>query len=181
MKELILGGARCGNSRAAERIAEQSGLAVSYIATATAMDPEMAARIRHHQSRRPHSWDLVEEPCTLADTLEHHAADDRCLLVDCLTLWLSNLLLSETNGHSPATACRSFQSERDRLLACLPQLPGHIILVSNEVGMGVVPLGESARRFCDESGRLHQDLAAICERVTLMVAGLPHYLKGAPA
>ena len=180
MKELILGGARCGKSRAAENIAERSGLAVCYIATASAMDAEMAARIRHHQSRRAPSWELVEEPCALADTLEQHAATDRCLLVDCLTLWLSNLLMPETASLSPATRCRSFQSERERFLACLPQLPGHIILVSNEVGMGIVPLGAATRRFCDESGRLHQDLAPLCERVTLMVAGLPHYLKGTP-
>jgi adenosylcobinamide kinase/adenosylcobinamide-phosphate guanylyltransferase len=181
VKELILGGARCGKSRLAERIAGESGLEVCYIATATALDAEMAERIRHHRSRRPGSWRLVEEPHALADTLRHHAAADRCLLVDCLTLWLSNLLMRETAGQSATGASHSLRSERDDLLACLPHLPGHIILVSNEVGMGIVPLGETTRRFCDESGRLHQDLAALCERVTLVVAGLPHCLKGTPA
>lgn len=169
MKELILGGARSGKSQFAEQLARDSGFSVTYIATATCGDAEMAARIAHHRSRRPAAWVLAEEPVNLAAALQRHAAPGSCLLVDCLTLWLNNLL---------DAGDELFQRERAALLQTLPQLPGHIILVSNEVGLGVVPLGELTRRFCDEAGRLHQELARICNRVTLMVAGLPHILKG---
>jgi adenosylcobinamide kinase/adenosylcobinamide-phosphate guanylyltransferase len=170
MKELILGGARSGKSALAEQAARDSGLAVTYIATATAGDPEMAARIAHHRGKRPPGWGLVEEPIRLAAALRGHAAPGRCLLVDCLTLWLNNLLLAGDES--------LFRRERAALLEGLPGLPGRIILVGNEVGMGVVPLGELTRRFCDEAGRLHQDLARLCDRVTLVAAGLPLVLKG---
>lgn len=169
MKQLILGGSRSGKSSLAEQRASESNLAVSYIATATAGDGEMAARIAQHQARRPAHWKIVEEPLQLADTLRKHAASDRCLLVDCLTLWLTNLLCANDEA--------LFQRERAALLETLPALPGHIILVSNEVGMGIVPLGELSRRFSDEAGWLNQEAARICERVTLMVAGLPYPLK----
>jgi len=172
MRELILGGARSGKSALAEQYAEQSGLAVTYIATAEAGDAEMAARIAHHQARRPEAWRLVEAPLSLARTLAEHAADDRCLIVDCLTLWLSNLLASEPMDEV------HFEAERTALLGLLPQLPGRVIMVSNEVGLGIVPLGELTRRFCDESGRLHQAVAALCDRVTFVTAGLPMTLKG---
>ena len=170
MKELILGGVRSGKSRLAEQRARASELEVVYIATATAGDEEMRQRIAHHQQRRPSSWQLIEEPLMLANVLQQHAADNRCLLVDCLTLWLTNLLLA---GDASPLA-----EEREALLEQLPGLPGHIILVSNETGMGIVPQGELTRRFADEAGRLHQDLAQICDRVTLTVAGLPQVLKG---
>lgn len=169
-KTLILGGVRSGKSRLAERLAGESGLPVTYIATATAGDNEMRARIAAHRARRPAAWSLVEEPHALAATLHAQAAPDRCLLVDCLTLWLTNLLTAQD-----ATL---FDSERTALLDLLPGLPGQLILVSNETNMGVMPLGELTRRYCDEAGRLHQDLAQICERVILTVAGLPHILKG---
>jgi adenosylcobinamide kinase/adenosylcobinamide-phosphate guanylyltransferase len=169
VKELILGGARSGKSALAERLAVESGLAVTYVATATAGDPEMAARIGHHQGRRPSSWRLVEEPIALGATLRRHAAADRCLLVDCLTLWLTNLLQA---GDDP------FRREHATLLEALPALPGRIILVSNEVGLGIVPLGELTRRFCDEAGRLHQALAGTCDRVIFVAAGLPLVMKG---
>lgn len=169
-KELILGGARSGKSALAERLAAKSGLAVVYIATATAGDAEMAERIAHHRSRRPVVWSLVEEPLYLAAALKGAAASDRCLLVDCLTLWLNNVIADEA----------LFQKERAALLDALPGLPGRVILVSNEVGMGIVPLGELTRRYCDEAGRLHQDLAQLCDRVTLVAAGLPLALKGNP-
>ncbi len=170
MRTLILGGARSGKSRLAEKLARESGLAVSYIATGQARDAEMAARIAEHRARRPAMWQSIEEPVALAAALLRHAAPDRCLLVDCLTLWLTNLLL-----HPDATA---FAHERAALLATLPRLPGRIILVSNETGMGVVPLGELTRRYCDEAGWLHQALAAQCDTVLLTVAGLPMALKG---
>ncbi|MEW6679130.1 MAG: bifunctional adenosylcobinamide kinase/adenosylcobinamide-phosphate guanylyltransferase [Pseudomonadota bacterium] len=170
MKTLILGGVRSGKSRLAERLAQESGMAVTYIATATAGDEEMRARIAAHQARRPAGWQLVEEPLALAKTLSAHARPDGLLLVDCLTLWLTNLLLHP----DPAR----LNQERAELLAALQELPGALVLVSNETGLGVVPLGELSRRYCDEAGWLHQDLAQRCDRVIFTVAGLPHILKG---
>ncbi|MBC9250232.1 bifunctional adenosylcobinamide kinase/adenosylcobinamide-phosphate guanylyltransferase [Pseudomonas alcaligenes] len=172
MLELILGGARSGKSRLAEQLAEGSGLAVTYIATSQALDGEMNERIGHHRARRPASWALVEEPLALARVLGAQAAADRCLLVDCLTLWLTNLLMLDDDGR--------LQAERDALLACLGELPGRIILVSNETGLGVVPLGELTRRYVDLAGWLHQDIAARSQRVVFTVAGLPMLLKGEP-
>lgn len=169
MKELIFGGARSGKSGLAERHARESGLRVTFVATGAPGDAEMAERIRRHRTKRPVDWGLVEEPLALAAALRAHAAPDRCLLVDCLTLWLSNLLHADD--------AQRFTRERQALLDMLPALPGHIILVSNEVGLGVVPMGELTRRFCDEAGRLHQDLAKLCDRVTLVAAGLPLVLK----
>ena len=170
MKELILGGARSGKSALAERLAGASGLEVVYVATATAGDAEMAGRIEHHRERRPAEWGMVEEPRHLTAALQGAAAPDRCLLVDCLTLWLVNVIGDEV----------LYQQERAALLAVLPRLPGRVILVSNEVGMGIVPLGELTRRYCDEAGRLHQELAQLCDRVTLVAAGMPLVLKGSP-
>lgn len=169
MKELIFGGARSGKSGLAERRARESGLRVIFIATGSPGDAEMTERIRRHRTNRPADWGLVEEPLALAAALRAHAAPDRCLLVDCLTLWLSNLLHADEARH--------FARERRALLDALPALPGHVILVSNEVGLGVVPMGELTRRFCDEAGRLQQDLAKVCDRVTLVAAGLPLVLK----
>ena len=170
MHELILGGARSGKSRLAEQRAADSGLRVTYIATSQALDGEMAARIEHHRARRPAHWGLVEEPLALARVLREQAAPERCLLVDCLTLWLTNLLMLDDAARLAA--------ERQALLEALPELPGRVILVSNETGLGVVPLGELSRRYVDEAGWLHQALAAACQRVTFTVAGLPMVLKG---
>lgn len=170
MKELILGGARSGKSALAEQLALQSGGDVLYLATATAGDGEMSERIRQHQQRRPSHWRLLEEPVELAACLQTHAQPNTTILVDCLTLWLSNLLAAESDS--------LFEQQRTALLDCLPGLPGRILLVSNEVGMGIVPMGELTRRFVDEAGRLHQELAQICDRVTMVVAGLPQVLKG---
>ena len=169
MRELILGGARSGKSAMAEKLAAESGLEVVYIATAEARDGEMCERIAHHRVRRPEHWHCIEEPLQLAATLQQQAAENRCLLVDCLTLWLSNLLSSSDE---------LFERERQALLEVLTQLPGRIIFVSNEVGLGIVPMGELTRRFCDESGRLHQAVASACDRVTFVTAGLPMILKG---
>ncbi len=173
MKELILGGVRSGKSRLAESLAVRSGLGVVYIATATAEDEEMQRRIQMHRRRRRAGWRLVEEPVALAQVLQSHAAPECCLLVDCLTLWLTNLL---TAPDPPGL----LERELGGFLDTLPRLPGRIILVSNETGLGVVPMGELSRRFCDEAGQLHQQLAAVCDRVFLTVAGLPQVLKGAP-
>ncbi|MBP5075847.1 bifunctional adenosylcobinamide kinase/adenosylcobinamide-phosphate guanylyltransferase [Pseudomonas chlororaphis] len=170
MLQLILGGARSGKSRLAEKLAGESGLAVTYIATSQALDGEMNQRIAHHRERRPAEWALIEEPLELARVLREAASAERCLLVDCLTLWLTNLLLLED--------AKRLASEREALLQCLASLPGEIIFVSNETGMGVVPLGELTRRYVDEAGWLHQALAERCQRVVLTVAGLPLTLKG---
>lgn len=170
MRSLILGGARSGKSALAERWAADSGLAVTYIATSQAGDGEMAERIAHHRARRPSAWACVEEPLALADALRTQAAADRLLLVDCLTLWLSNLLCLEDGAR--------FAKERDALLDVVSTLPGGLILVSNEVGLGIVPMGALSRRFVDEAGRLHQQLASRCERVVFVAAGLPLALKG---
>jgi adenosylcobinamide kinase/adenosylcobinamide-phosphate guanylyltransferase len=170
MKELILGGVRSGKSRLAEKRARASGLQVVYIATAIAAgDAELEERIRQHRLHRPMSWTVVEEPLALGETLRTHASAQRCVLVECVTLWLTNLL---------AHAAERFEHERASLLDRLPALSGDLILVSNETGLGVVPLGELSRRFVDVSGELHQRLATLCDRVTLVVAGLPHTLKG---
>ncbi len=170
MRSLILGGARSGKSALAERIAHASACEVVYVATAQALDVEMAERIAHHQARRPRHWLCVEEPRALAGALRAHARDDRCILVDCLTLWLSNML-GDSDLHG-------FERERAALLDTLPALPGEIVLVSNEVGLGIVPMGELTRRYVDEAGRLHQALALQCERVMFVAAGLPLALKG---
>ncbi len=171
MIELILGGARSGKSRLAERLAVESGLTVTYIATSQPLDGEMSERIAHHRARRPASWALIEEPLALASILREHARTDRCLLVDCLTLWLTNLLMLDDQTR--------LLEERDALLDCLTGLPGRVLLVSNETGLGVVPLGELSRRYVDEAGLLHQALAERCQRVVFTVAGLPMILKGA--
>ncbi|ULU27059.1 bifunctional adenosylcobinamide kinase/adenosylcobinamide-phosphate guanylyltransferase [Dyella terrae] len=173
MRTLILRGARSGKSALAERMATASGHEVVYIATAQAHDAEMAARIAHHRAQRPAHWLSVEEPLALAAALEAHARPGRCVLVDCLTLWLSNLL-----GDADS---ERFKQEHDALLHLLPSLKGQVLMVSNEVGLGVVPMGELSRRFVDEAGRLHQALAAQCERVLFVAAGLPLPLKGSLA
>lgn len=177
--ELILGGARSGKSREAERRAADSGLAVTVIATAEALDAEMAARIRRHQDDRPAGWRTVEAPVALADTLRAEAAADRCLLVDCLTLWVANLLADADRLPPGASADELplFRRERDALLATLPTLPGRIILVANEVGLGLVPETPLGRLFRDETGRLNQAVAALCPRVVFVAAGLPLVLK----
>ncbi|SDH41062.1 adenosylcobinamide kinase /adenosylcobinamide-phosphate guanylyltransferase [Pseudomonas flavescens] len=172
MQALILGGARSGKSRLAERLADQSGLEVIYIATSQAGDGEMSTRIRRHRDRRPAHWGLVEEPLRLARVLDEQASTQRCLLVDCLTLWLTNLLLLDDDAR--------LVRERDALLACLANLPGQLIMVSNETGLGVVPMGELTRRYVDEAGLLHQAIAERCQRVVFTIAGLPMILKGEP-
>ena len=168
MRILILGGARSGKSRYAEKLALESGREAVYIATGWAGDEEMSARITRHREQRPQSWLTVEEPCALGKALETHAAINRFLIVDCLTLWLANLL---EQGDA------RFQQERVALLDTLPALPGTLCLVSNEVGLGIVPINPLARRFVDEAGWLHQDLAQLCERVVWIAAGLPQILK----
>jgi len=171
MKEFILGGARSGKSAFAQRRALASGLNPVYVATAQAGDAEMAERIARHRAERSADWGLVEEPLALAAALKAHADPNRCLLVDCLTLWLSNLL---------AAGDERLDRETRDLLDGLPALPGQILLVSNEVGQGIVPANPLARRFRDEAGRLHQAVASRCDRAVFVVAGLPLTLKDRP-
>lgn len=177
MAELILGGARSGKSALAEARAAAGGLAIVYIATGEAGDGEMSARIAHHRARRPAAWTTIETPLALAETLRREASPGRLLLVDCLTLWLTNLLFSGLPQDGSVDEAR-FDTEIAALLAALPNLPGRVLLVSNEVGCGIVPLNAMARRFADEQGRLNQRVAALCTRVTLVAAGLPLELKG---
>lgn len=184
---LIIGGARSGKSRHAEQLASDwaaaaPGRRVTYVATAAAGDAEMAHRIAHHRARRPADWGLVEAPLALADTLRAASRPDTLLLVDCLTLWLSNLIFSGQAAAQleagAAIDCALLADEQDALLTALAELPGPVVLVSNEVGYGIVPLGALSRLFVDEQGRLNQRVAAVAQRVTLVAAGLPLLLKG---
>lgn len=166
---LVLGGARSGKSAWAERRALASGREVVYIATGHAGDAEMTARIALHRAQRPAHWTTVEEPALLAGAILAHAAPGRVLLVDCLTLWLSNVMFSEPP---------LFSAQRAALLNALVCSPGDIILVSNEVGMGIVPMGAGTRAFADEAGRLNQAVAALSDEAVFIAAGLPLMLKG---
>ena len=170
MIQLILGGARSGKSRFAEQAAKDSNLNVTYIATAQAFDREMQARIDHHQAQRPKHWTVIEEPLYLAECLMRVDEPNQLILVDCLTLWMSNLLMHE-NAELQSQECL-------KLLEVLPTLQSELILVSNETGLGVIPMGEISRKFVDESGRLHQQLGQIADKVVFCVAGFPMMLKG---
>jgi len=165
VKTLVLGGVRSGKSRYAGELAREAARPVTLIATGTAGDAEMTARIEAHRASRPSDWTVVEEPTQLAAALRAAASPDRVVIVDCLTLWLSNLLCG---GDTEA-----LRQEPLNLLGTLPRLEGDVIMVANEVGFGIVPVNALARRFADEAGTLHQRLAALCDRVVLMVAGLP--------
>lgn len=169
---LILGGARSGKSRLAEKLACDSELQLVYVATATAGDEEMKARIeRHRADRAEDGWVTVEEPEDLAAVVELYAKENKCLLIDCLTLWLSNCLHSNSWGVQK----KKFFHELERIQKSATNC--QIIMVSNETGLGVVPMGELSRNFVDESGFMHQDIASIADNVTLVVAGLPTELK----
>lgn len=169
MLQLILGGARSGKSRLAEQTAKESSQSVIYIATAQARDAEMQERIVHHQAQRPSEWKVIEEPLYLADCLKKYDQKGQIFLVDCLTLWMSNLLIHQDINIQTAQC--------QQLLAVLPTLKANVILVSNETGLGVVPFGELTRKFVDESGRLHQDIGKIADKVIFCVAGFPMTLK----
>ena len=178
---LVLGGARSGKSAHAEALAAGTGREVVYIATARAGDGEMAQRIAYHRSSRPGHWTTVEEPIALGAAIAHWASPARVVLVDCLTLWLSNVLFSSADAF-PETGVVAlpalFHDERRALLDAIAQAPGDVIFVSNEVGMGIVPMGAGSRAFVDEQGRLNQAVAAACDRAVFVAAGLPLLLKG---
>ena len=174
MLTLVLGGNRSGKSRYAEQCAKKSvAKQIYYIATALADDEEMRQRVVAHQQFRPKSWHTIETSVKLASTLLKYAKPEHCLLVDCLTLWLSNVMFDE-RGNIQQTL---LDEELAALLHSLEKLPGDIILVSNEIGSGVIAMDKSTRRFVDQMGLLHQQLAAISNRVVLVTAGLPQVLK----
>jgi len=193
MKTLLIGGARSGKSALAERLAAEFAAAhptheVLVIATAHAGDEEMAARIAAHRAQRPAGWQTLEAPLHLGAALQAADGPQRCLLVDCLTLWLTNLLLADVPADVLAqldlASVRhlqpgpSFERERAALLAVLPQLQARVLLIGNEVGHGIVPLGALNRLFVDENGRLHQAIAQHCEQVRFVMAGCALVLKG---
>jgi len=164
---LVLGGARSGKSAYAERVVLASSPNALYLATGTAGDVEMAERIRQHRARRGDAWSTIEEPLDLCDALAETARPERPILVDCLTLWLSNLM------HAGA----EIAAETDRLAALVPSLAGPVVFVANEVGLGIVPDNALARDFRDHAGRLNQAVAAAVDAVVFLAAGLPLQLK----
>lgn len=173
MIELILGGAKCGKTRYAEQRAATSGKQVIYIATAEAGDIEMTDKIRNHQQDRPKHWKTVEEPIKLAETIQNFNNEGSCLLVDCLTLWLSNILFSK-QGELQLDV---FKRESNALLQALVPFTGQLIMVTNELGLGVIASNKMTRRFVDEAGLLHQKIATVSQRVVFITAGLPQRLK----
>lgn len=180
-RTVIVGGARSGKSAYAEQLAAQAGKRVVVIATAQARDSEMDERIALHRLRRAADWVTVEEPLALGDALSRCAAPDSVVLIDCLTVWLSNLLFSGSCDFpevGPITAPPCFAAQRAALLQALERAAGDVILVSNEVGLGIVPQGAVSRWFVDEAGRLKQAVAACCDRAVWVAAGLPLVLKG---
>jgi len=164
---LVLGGARSGKSRFAESLITAAPGPWIYLATGEAGDAEMAARIRHHRELRGEGWRTVEEPLDLAGALRHAAGEGGAILVDCLTLWVSNLMAGS----------RDVIAETAQLVAALPQISVPIVFVSNEVGLGIVPDNALARAFRDEAGRVNQAVAAAADRVYFIAAGLPLAMK----
>lgn len=167
---LILGGQRSGKSRLAETLIEDAAGGGLYLATAEARDGEMTDRIAVHRARRGPDWETIEEPLDILEQIREHASPDRPVLVDCVTLWLSNLMAA---GRDPG-------SEVETLTAGLDGLAGPVVFVSNEVGLGVIPANALARAFADAAGRANQRLAARADRVVFTAAGLPLVLKGRP-
>lgn len=170
MKTLILGGVKSGKSRHAENLAIATNQPVTLIATAMAQDAQMEERIARHKADRPMHWTVIEEPYKLASTLETVCQTGHCVVVDCLTLWLTQLLVKDDEA--------VLQAEMQAMLSGLPSTRGTLIMVSNETSMGIVPMGELSRRYCDEAGLMHQRLASQFDRAILSVAGIPMVLKG---
>jgi adenosylcobinamide kinase/adenosylcobinamide-phosphate guanylyltransferase len=165
---LVLGGARSGKSAYAERLVAASGLEAIYVATAAPGDTEMAERIAEHRKRRGPAWRTVEAPVNLESALAEEAGEGRAVLVDCLTLWLSNLMFADAN----------VEKRGAKLAETARNVAGLRVFVSNEVGLGLVPETPLGRRFRDAQGRLNQAMAAVADHVVFMAAGLPLVLKG---
>lgn len=174
MIQLILGGARSGKSSYAELQATKIENNACYIATATAGDEEMSSRIKHHRESRPSHWRLIEEPYKLAKSIELENNKEQVILIDCMTLWLSNWICKIQQQPSQR---EDWLQEKENLLATLSSSNAEIIMVSNEVGSGIIPMGELTREFVDQAGWLNQSLAKIADRVVLVTAGLPLTLK----
>lgn len=168
MIELVLGGARSGKSSYAEKQAIAGAKQRYYLATGQALDAEMQQRIARHQQDRDDQWITLEEPINIANTLKQHDSSEHCLVIDCLTLWLTNCLLADET---------CWATQKSALLSTLPQLQADVILVGNEVGLGIVPYDALSRRFVDEAGWLHQAIASLANKVTFVAAGLPLSLK----
>ena len=192
---LILGGARSGKSAYAEKLAIETGLPVTYIATAQVYDGEFKQRVQHHKDRRPIDWHLIEAPYFLSTALQDFFAqitakqsgqigqtgqsgqsgqNRQCIMIDCLTLWLAQCICPDC---APTDGV-DWPQQRALFLENLPTFDAEIIIVSNEVGMGIVPLGVINRQFQDEQGRLNQAVAAIADKVSFIAAGFPIHLKG---
>lgn len=165
---LVLGGARSGKSAFAENLILDSGLSPIYIATSQIYDDEMQARVDAHKARRGDEWTTVHAPERLEKAIEDYATTGNAVLVDCLTLWVTNLMMSQ----APVDA------RCDALLKTLSSIKSPVVLVSNEVGLGIVPDNKMARDFRDHAGRLHQAIAAVSKQVYFVAAGLPLTMKG---
>lgn len=179
-RRLILGGARSGKTAhaiaLAKSLAMERNAAVTYVATAQPLDEEMQHRISLHRAERPATWRTLEAPAHLAQALADQDAS-AILVIDCMTLWLSNALLQDFRDDAPTAALPTWDTERAGFLQWLNRIQGDVLLISNEVGAGIVPLSPLSRRFQDEQGRLNQALAAVCEQVTLVVAGIAVPIK----
>lgn len=167
----ITGGVRSGKSQFALQIGKDYPGPKAYLATAQALDEEMAQRIKRHKENRPAEWETIEEPREIVKTIKEEGEKFRLILIDCLTLWISNLLLAGWSGEKILT-------ETNDLLQACGQIGCSFIIVSNEVGWGIVPDNESARFFRDVAGLVHQKMAQKADEVYLMICGLPHRLKG---
>lgn len=176
MKSLILGGVKSGKSRYAENSVKDflakhtlADDTVCLIATAQALDESMAMRIEKHKQQRPDNWSIIEEPLNLAKSIFEAEKTAKIILIDCLTLWLTNLLMLEDET--------KLNDEIKQFLHAVSQCEVELVIVSNETNMGIMPLGSLTRDYCDKAGSLHQALAEVCDQVTLVVAGLPLSLK----
>lgn len=186
--ELILGGQRSGKSRRAEMLARQwlaqsPGHRAVLVATGEPWDDEMRERIARHQKDRAErvpGMATVEEPVQLAHAIAKESSPQTLVVVDCLTLWLTNLLMPAEDVKPNRAPALSLPVQTAMLLEAIEGSPGPLVLVGNEIGLGVIPMGSETRAFVDALGRLNQEVAQACERVTLMAAGLPLTLKGAP-
>ena len=183
-RHLVIGGARSGKTAhaiaLAKSLAARSNADVTYVATAQPLDEEMQHRIRLHRAERPATWRTLEAPTHLAQALRDESPR-AVLVIDCMTLWLSNALLADFRDDAPTATLPTWEAERAALIEWLAGRRSDVLLISNEVGAGIVPLSALSRRFQDEQGRLNQTLAALCERVTWVIAGIAVPIKSPSA
>ncbi|ETX12605.1 adenosylcobinamide kinase [Marinomonas ushuaiensis DSM 15871] len=172
MKHLVLGGIRSGKSAFAQEQVAQLGKPVCYVATSQVWDDDMEKRVQLHKENRPSEWRVIEEPLALASVLESLNSPEQAVIVECFTLWLTNLLCLEDEAR--------LAEEKSALLKVVENFQGDLVLVSSEVGLGIIPMNALARRFADEAGEMNQTLAKLTNRVTFVAAGLPMPLKSHP-